>query len=167
MAQIGLEIIEGPNSGSKLRASLPGEIGRDVEAEFALDDSLVSRRHARVGWDTRGHATLEDLGSRNGTFLNGQPVEALVPLMSNDTILVGVTVLRVCDPADADDKPTQVVTVPAALRNPEAAPASAASNKLDDLLDSHVKAKARTAPLAIFVLVVFALLIFLALHHHR
>jgi predicted component of type VI protein secretion system len=164
VAEVNLEIIEGPNSGARLKAPLPGEIGRDPAAEFALDDELVSRRHARVAWDPRGHATLEDLGSRNGTFLNGQPLQGLASLMSNDTILVGVTVLRVCDPADSGDRPTQVVKIPAALRTPQAA--DSASSKLDELLDVRIKAKARTAPLAIFILVVFVLLVYLALQHH-
>src|SRR3954470_11799410 len=50
-------------------------IGRTVDGEGRLDDDReLSRRHARVARDASGRLTIEDLGSANGTFLNGQPV---------------------------------------------------------------------------------------------
>jgi DNA-binding winged helix-turn-helix (wHTH) protein len=46
-------------------------VGRDAAAQVRLDDAVVSRRHARIA--VNGTATLlEDLGSKNGTFLDGQ-----------------------------------------------------------------------------------------------
>jgi pSer/pThr/pTyr-binding forkhead associated (FHA) protein len=48
----------------------------------------VSRRHASILVDARG-ATLEDLGSRNGTLLNGRPLTAPAPLADGDEIGLG------------------------------------------------------------------------------
>jgi DNA-binding winged helix-turn-helix (wHTH) protein len=53
----------------------PGEniLGRDVEADAQIDDTTVSRRHARVSI-SGGEAAIEDLGSKNGTFVDGKRV---------------------------------------------------------------------------------------------
>lgn len=48
------------------------EIGRDVSCDLVLDDPRVSRRHARLGWNGSGW-TLLDVGSKNGTTVNGEP----------------------------------------------------------------------------------------------
>jgi hypothetical protein len=47
-------------------------VGRDPGCELVLDDPKVSKRHARLSWDGEGWL-LEDLGSKNGTSLNGAP----------------------------------------------------------------------------------------------
>lgn len=49
-------------------------IGRGQEAEFRLPDTGVSRRHVEVFWDGQT-AFLRDLGSTNGTLVNGHPVQ--------------------------------------------------------------------------------------------
>ena len=63
-------------------------IGRDQEAVVWIDDESVSRRHARIHVD-EGGATLEDLGSKNGTRVGDRKVEAAVPLADGDAIRVG------------------------------------------------------------------------------
>lgn len=69
-------------------------LGRDSAAEVFIDDTAVSRRHARI--TVRGsQATLEDLGSKNGTFLGGKPVTAPVLLRDADAILLGSVLLTV------------------------------------------------------------------------
>jgi DNA-binding winged helix-turn-helix (wHTH) protein len=74
----------------------PGQnlIGRDADAAVWVDDSAVSRHHARivVGDD---EATLEDLRSKNGTKLRGRRVEGVVPLEDKDTIGIGPATLLV------------------------------------------------------------------------
>jgi len=68
----------------------PGEnvLGRDPEAAVFVDDSTVSRRHARI--TVRGReAVLEDLGSKNGTTVNGQPPAGPVALRHGDALLLG------------------------------------------------------------------------------
>ena len=67
-------------------------MGRDAEARIALDLGRVSRRHARilVGPD---RVVLEDLASKNGTFVRGQRVGDPVDLQDGDEIGVGPAVL--------------------------------------------------------------------------
>ena len=68
----------------------PGEnvIGRDEAATLWIDDSLVSRRHARILVDPT-EAMLEDLGSKNGTLLNGQRIHSPAKLADQDLITIG------------------------------------------------------------------------------
>jgi FHA domain-containing protein len=62
-------------------------IGRGQDSAFRLPDTGVSRRHFEINWD--GHqATLTDLGSTNGTTVNGNPVQSC-PLNDGDVIRVG------------------------------------------------------------------------------
>jgi DNA-binding winged helix-turn-helix (wHTH) protein len=63
-------------------------LGRDPGAAVPLDDPSVSRRHARI-LVSDGGATLEDLGSKNGTFLNEKRVESAEPLADEDRVRVG------------------------------------------------------------------------------
>jgi hypothetical protein len=67
-------------------------IGRGVDCHLAFDDSLVSRRHARivVGSD---RAIIEDLGSRNGVSVNGSRVRKLTQLFDGDRLRIGAQVL--------------------------------------------------------------------------
>jgi DNA-binding winged helix-turn-helix (wHTH) protein len=57
-------------------------VGRDVAAQVRLEDAAVSRRHARIAVSSAG-AQIEDLGSKNGTFLDGQRL-ASAPAMLHD-----------------------------------------------------------------------------------
>src|SRR5690606_13383016 len=50
------------------------EIGRGQDADFRLPDTGVSRRHLEITWDGQS-ATLADIGSTNGTTVNGTPVQ--------------------------------------------------------------------------------------------
>ena len=68
-------------------------LGRDPALEVCLDSSSVSRRHARVQI-ADGIAVLEDLGSKNGTFVNGQRITTAVRLSDRDQISVGAVRLR-------------------------------------------------------------------------
>jgi DNA-binding winged helix-turn-helix (wHTH) protein len=73
----------------------PGEnvLGRDVEGTISLDSPSVSRRHARI-LVTEHDVTLEDLGSKNGTYLRGNRVSAAVPLSDGDELRIGSVVLK-------------------------------------------------------------------------
>lgn len=63
-------------------------LGREPEASLWIDDASVSRRHARIVVGEDG-ATLEDLGSKNGTKLRGKKIGGAEPLADRDEILVG------------------------------------------------------------------------------
>jgi pSer/pThr/pTyr-binding forkhead associated (FHA) protein len=166
-----IEIVEGPQSGLQVPLDLPVEIGRADSAQLVLDsDDQVSRRHARISPDAQG-AVVEDLGSRNGTFVNGQQIYSPTRLGAGDQLLVGVTVLELRTPREVAAGLSGVRPVPPGFRVPERAPdyiAPAAVTgerlvpELDPLLDVNVKGKAKLAPLAVFVLVVLVILIFLA-----
>jgi DNA-binding winged helix-turn-helix (wHTH) protein len=68
-------------------------LGRDVAVSVVLDFPSVSRRHARISI-ARGDATIEDLGSKNGTFLGDRRVEAApLPLCDGDKLRVGSVAL--------------------------------------------------------------------------
>jgi len=68
----------------------PGEnlIGRDREAVVWIDDESVSRRHARIVIDDSG-AIIEDLGSKNGTFVKGRKINGRVRLDDKVPIRIG------------------------------------------------------------------------------
>jgi DNA-binding winged helix-turn-helix (wHTH) protein len=72
----------------------PGEniLGREAD-DIRIDSPTVSRRHARIAVSPDG-ASLEDLSSKNGTFLRGKPVTTAVGLTDGDEIGVGSVVLR-------------------------------------------------------------------------
>jgi pSer/pThr/pTyr-binding forkhead associated (FHA) protein len=63
-------------------------IGRATDAQLSLDDGLVSRHHAVIVV-TEGGVSLEDLGSRNGTLLNGQRINGTALLMPGDVVKIG------------------------------------------------------------------------------
>jgi predicted component of type VI protein secretion system len=179
MSELSLEIVEGPDAGRRASLSGPLEIGRGRDTGMMLADQLVSRLHARVSPVGAGRAVVEDLGSRNGTFVNGNQVHAPTELVPGDQLLLGVTVLELRTARQIAERPSAVRSVPPALaappRPPDYIPAAllddptpadprrAAGQTLDPLLDVHAKGKARTAPLAVFVLVVLVVLVWLAL----
>jgi DNA-binding winged helix-turn-helix (wHTH) protein len=81
--------------GERDIALVPGEniLGRSADAAVFVDDGGVSRHHARITVDARG-ATLEDLESKNGTILDGRPVQGPTLLTDGALIVVGATALR-------------------------------------------------------------------------
>src|SRR5688500_18817076 len=68
-------------------------IGRSSELDMVLVEELVSRRHASIVV-RGGVVTIEDLGSTNGTFVNGERVQKTT-LHEGDRVLVGTSILKV------------------------------------------------------------------------
>ena len=167
MARLLLEIVEGPGAGRQVTLTGPVVVGRDAEADVVLDDARVSRRHARIT-PQQGRAVVEDLASRNGTFVNREEIHAPVSAAPGDDLVVGTTVLELRTDAELATRPSVVRPVPPALAAPQREPSYVApvapqgEQRLDRYLDRRVKAQARLAPLAIFVLVLFAVLVYLA-----
>jgi hypothetical protein len=71
-------------------------IGRESNCELRLDNLNISRRHARICW-TKGRFEIEDLGSSNGTLLNGRVVDRQ-QLMPQDEITIGKFSIRLRSP---------------------------------------------------------------------
>jgi pSer/pThr/pTyr-binding forkhead associated (FHA) protein len=67
-------------------------IGRSRENDIVVRDARASRQHARIAADGTGFV-IEDLGSSNGTFVNGQRVERAL-LGADATVTIGNTHLR-------------------------------------------------------------------------
>jgi pSer/pThr/pTyr-binding forkhead associated (FHA) protein len=168
MPRLLLEIVEGPGAGRQLPVDRAVIVGRDAEADLILDDPRVSRQHARITPTPEG-ALVEDLDSRNGTFVNRNEIHSPVPARPGDDVLIGTTVLELRTDAELATRPSVVRPVPPPLavteRNPTyvAPPASAEADEfMARYGDKRTKAQARLAPLAIVVLVLFAVLIYLA-----
>jgi hypothetical protein len=90
-----LLIKEGPNSGQELDLEAAAVVGRDPEgASLVIDDPEASRRHASLT-PSGSNVMVEDLGSTNGTFVNGQRVEGTQSCAAGDIIKIGTTVLEV------------------------------------------------------------------------
>lgn len=88
----------------------PGDfvIGRSTSCHLALDDALVSRRHAVFHVAEEG-VTVEDLGSRNGIALNGEPVQGRQPVRHMDRVTIGSQEVRVIEVGRREQahRPTQ------------------------------------------------------------
>jgi DNA-binding winged helix-turn-helix (wHTH) protein len=63
-------------------------LGRDPSAQIMIDDATVSRRHASITIQN-GAVTVEDLGSKNGTFLHGDRLSERAEVHDGDTIVLG------------------------------------------------------------------------------
>ena len=202
MAEYVVEILEGPDAGKQFTLP-PGlsEVGREAGVAVELaNDHLVSRHHARLRPLASG-VQVEDLGSANGTFVNGDQIFSPAAVAPGAEITVGVSVLGlrpVGAPAAAETRVVPVALTkvqqaparpaplpeqqPAYAQDPSAHGGLARPERLPDyvppdvygtrgtpesplapLLDKNTKRLARTAPLAIFVLVAFVVIIALAL----
>lgn len=69
-------------------------IGRGRDCDLRIRARDVSRRHCRIVFHAT-HVTIEDLGSTNGTLVNGQPLAGSVALRSGDLIQIGSAKLKV------------------------------------------------------------------------
>ena len=199
MPELSLEIVEGAGAGRMVALGTGVTVGRGRDADLVLADELVSRRHARVTPSGAG-AVVEDLGSRNGTFVNGEGIHGPTELEPGDQLQLGVTLVELRSARQIAERPSAVHPVPPPLAvsarppdylagtdtddgvdpqpasvtpHPAASRAAAADgaaagpdgrpgHELDPLLDSRTKGKARTAPLALFVLVALVVIIYLA-----
>lgn len=82
-----------PAEGTTLALDAITTLGRDVNNAIVVDDSFASAQHAILTF--RGRTWyVEDLGSTNGTFVNGAPVEGVSPLGYGDELQLGQVRLR-------------------------------------------------------------------------
>ena len=114
-------------AGEKLRVTGGNASGKDIEfeSEFLIgraetgdgrlgDDPELSRRHARISRRAGDQLTIEDLGSTNGTLVNGKKITEAQTLTPGDTVKVGTTTIQVLDQSGAAPQATRLGTVPPA-----------------------------------------------------
>lgn len=108
-----LRVEGGPNAGQEFALTATGTtIGRQDGNTIVLDDGRLSRQHARVDLGPEG-LTLTDLGSANGTRVNGQRVSGTQPLHGGDRIQMGETII-VVEGSAARQESGATVVVPTA-----------------------------------------------------
>ena len=102
-----LAVVLGPDVGTRVVLRQSVETGRDPSCELPLHDDNVSWRHARV--EDRGcdEWAIVDLGSTNGTILNGQPCAGAI-LKPGDRIFIGKTVIEVQKDALRDAQAAEI-----------------------------------------------------------
>ncbi len=94
MASITLRIIDGPDRGKICeKFPLPVTVGREEGNSFVLNDERVSRFHLKF-FEESGKTLLVDLGSTNGTLVNGEPIQ-MWSVRPGDLVLVGRTYLLI------------------------------------------------------------------------
>lgn len=94
-AAFGLQLVLG--SDQVIPLELPTTIGRSKENTIVIDDDSISDQHARIYFDDRiGAVCIEDLGSRNGIFLDGRPTIRNV-LEDSARITMGINTLTFHD----------------------------------------------------------------------
>jgi len=139
MSQFQFAMRSGPTPG--VTFPLDGDqltIGRDASNGVAINDAEVSRKHSRMSFQG-GKYVLEDLGSTNGTFVNGQRLSGPVVLKPGDVVSLGEQIVLMYDAINMDpgatmatpykpsvriDSPrAQPVTPPAAYVQPAVTPA--------------------------------------------
>ncbi|MEP7287733.1 MAG: FHA domain-containing protein [Chloroflexota bacterium] len=104
---IELTVMSGPDDGSVLDRVAPKQgdayiIGRREDCDVILPyDSQVSRQHARLTFK-EGQWSVQDMGSRNGTYVGKQKIDSITPLEPGQMFRVGRTWLRLSPDSDKD-----------------------------------------------------------------
>jgi hypothetical protein len=102
MSQFQFVMRSGPTPG--VTYPLEGDqltIGRDASNGVAINDAEVSRKHSRLSFQG-GKYVLEDLGSTNGTFVNGQRLAGPVVLKPGDVVSLGEQIVLMYDAINMD-----------------------------------------------------------------
>lgn len=130
--QVVLRVVGGKNDGREITIAVPRFIiGRGDTAHLRPSSDLVSREHCAIVVGDDGVVTISDLGSRNGTFVNGTQLSADHPAQSGDSLRVGRLHFEiVIDPVKAGTKKPRVTDVV------EAASRAASTKKKMSLEDS-------------------------------
>jgi hypothetical protein len=92
---LALRFISGKYQGGEYPLGTQPEIivGRSSDLDMVLVEDMVSRRHARIAC-TDSQILIEDLGSTNGTFVNGEKITR-ASLKEGDRVLIGTSILKV------------------------------------------------------------------------
>ena len=111
MPDVILEFVEGADTGRHVPLDGPMEIGQDADSDLTLNDEQVSRHHARLEPIGSG-ATVEDLGSTNGTYVNDQALAGRRQLEAGDRVRLGLTVLELRTRQQVRERPSAAAPAP-------------------------------------------------------
>lgn len=115
MAGEQIRITGGPAAGQQIDLGQELQIGRSAGAEGRLgDDPEISRQHARFTRNEQGQLMVEDLGSTNGTYVNGQRISGQQVLNPGDTVQMGRSTISVEGDA-AGGQATAIGAVPTGM----------------------------------------------------
>lgn len=95
-----LLLLTGPSAGLRYDVINEVTLGRSPSCEIPLEDHKVSRKHAKIFLD-EGQTKITDLGSRNGTVVNGEKIEGEAILLPGDRVQVGETTVLFAPPTKA------------------------------------------------------------------
>src|SRR4051812_42480106 len=119
-----LKVTAGNATGQDIQLEQELVIGRSTPGAGSLGgDSEISRVHARVYRDASGQLMVEDLGSTNGTFVNGNRISSPTPLRPGDQLRVGQTTLGAGGGAAAGGARAVARPIPPVVAPPPAAAA--------------------------------------------
>jgi hypothetical protein len=128
--QVTLNVRRGPGAGQSYTAARPTIIvGRGAGNDVVIDDGQVSRRHASITWDGQQYI-VQDLGSANGTYVNGMLLSGPRVLQQGDSIGLGQNIVLGFQMAT----PVYAAPPPAPAGMAYSAPAPAAVKKRSLLL---------------------------------
>ena len=157
--QYQLTMRSGPNPGSVYTLDADQiTIGRDSANEISVNDAEVSRRHARLAFQG-GKYVLDDMGSTNGTFVNGQRLTGPWVLKSGEVVSLGEQIVFVYEAVESDPGATMISSrnAPEVVRPPISTPppqpqAYAGQVPADPLISTPAPAK-KTNPVPIAIAV--------------
>lgn len=98
-----------PAEGAPFEHPLRGDslvVGRALDADVMISDPFASRRHSRL-FRSGGELFVEDLGSRNGTIVNGQAIQQPTRVRPGDVIKVSNSLIRIAAEAPAQARPPE------------------------------------------------------------
>jgi predicted component of type VI protein secretion system len=114
-AQFQFVMRSGPTPGKVFPLEGPEIIiGRDNTSSMMINDAEVSRKHTRLVWQSLGYV-IEDLGSTNGTFIDGQRLTAPYVLRGGETVTLGENIVLVYE-STADPDATVLTTSASAVK---------------------------------------------------
>jgi pSer/pThr/pTyr-binding forkhead associated (FHA) protein len=120
-------------------------LGRDAAADITLPDPAISRRHARLYRATDG-VWLEDLGSTNGTYINGDRLTVPYRLRDGDEVQLGNSVATFHEVANEADATQVITTLDSAAERQETVPAPAKVQQAAAATDPIPAAVQQTQP---------------------